>query len=423
MTWDRRQFLARVGAACGLALTGAPLRAEQPRGERPVAPVDGEEFWAAVRAQYQFHPGLTYFNTGGLGPAALLVQSATESAARELQRLVETGHSRFDQVRAPLARFFGARPEELAFVRNATEANGLIAAGLGLRRGDEVIFESHAHPGGSFPWLRLQQEGVRVRLFEPDPTNIAANVERVAELLTPRTRAVQVSHVTAPTGLVLPVSELARLCRRQGVWFHIDGAQAMGMLPFRLNQLDCDSYAISGHKWLGGPHETGVLYVRQDRLAAVTPVIVGAHSADLAELPGDLELRATAARFEYGTRNVAPVVGLAAAAEWQSQVGRERIAARGRFLVDRLRAGLGTIEDIEILTPASSESSASMLTFRSPRLRHEVLFNRLFAEHRLRCRPVSELGLDAVRVSCHLFNTPSEVDRLVAAVDHVVRTT
>src|SRR5690606_21459255 len=114
---------------------------------------------------------------------------------------------------------------------------------------------------------QAQLRGVVVRLFTPDETGPAANIARVQALLTPRTRVVQVSHVTAPTGIVLPVAALAELCRSRGIWLHVDGAQSAGMFPFSVTALGCDSYATSGHKWLGAPHETGLLYVRRDRLA------------------------------------------------------------------------------------------------------------------------------------------------------------
>src|SRR6185436_7748286 len=132
--------------------------------------------------------------------------------------------------------FLGAEPTEIAFVRNATEGNAIVAAGLALTKGDEVIFESHAHPGGSFPWLNQQKlRGVVVKLFDPDPRDPAGNVARISALLTPRTRVVQVSHVTAPTGILMPVAAIAKLCRDRGVWFHVDGAQSAGMIPFSVH--------------------------------------------------------------------------------------------------------------------------------------------------------------------------------------------
>ena len=426
MKLDRKTFLRRLSAGVvGLAAVGSV------RGEQRATLVlpgyserDPEPFWAAIRAQYLLTPGFAYLNTGGLGPAAGPVLDVFEKTSRRLQEKSETGHALFAEARKVLARFLGAEPTEISFVRNATEGNGIIAAGLALKAGDEVIFDDHAHPGGAFPWInQAKQRGVVVRMFEPSVADAAENLARIVALITPRTRVVQVSHVTAPTGIVLPVVAIAKLCRERRIWFHIDGAQSAGMFPFELRAIGCDSFATSGHKWIGGPHETGVLFIRREKLDEVTPTMVGAYSSDQADLSMAMAFVAGTQRHEYGTRNAAAVVALAAAADTQERIGRERIAARGRAMVARVRAGIAALPDVDILTPANPELSAAMIAFRTPRIAYDKLFGRLLGEHRLRCRPVSEQKLNAVRVSTHLCNGLDECDRLVAAMTAILKTT
>ena len=409
-----------MGLLAGATLRGAPE-------VEPLPPFDAESpesFWSAVRAQFSFAPGLTYFNTGGLGPASRPVLAKVAEVTAKLQLKSEHGHELFADARVAVAKFLGAEAAEIAFVRNATEGNAIVAAGLKLGAGDEVIFETHAHPGGSMPWLnQAKLRGVVLKLFEPDPRDPASNLARIAALMTARTRVVQVSHVTAPTGILMPVVDIARLCRERGVWFHLDGAQTAGMFPFSVHELDCDSFATSGHKWWGGPLETGVLFVRRERLDEVAPALVGAHAGELdsPSLPAKFSLAHSAERFEYGTRNSAAAVGLAAAVRFQEQVGRERIAAHGRALAAQVRAGLAKIRGVEILTPESPAMCASMVTFRASAVPFGRMFERLFKDHGFRCRPVSEQKLDAVRVSTHVFNSPAECDALVVAVDKIVR--
>jgi selenocysteine lyase/cysteine desulfurase len=322
-----------------------------------------------------------------------------------------------------VARYLGADPTEIAFVRNATEGNAIVAAGLKLVAGDEVIFETHAHPGGSFPWMNQEKlRGIVVKLFEPDPRDSTGNVARITALMTKRTRVVQVSHVTAPTGIVMPVAEISRACRERGVWFHVDGAQSAGMFPFTVGGLGCDSFATSGHKWMGGPLETGVLFIRRDRIDEVAPTLVGAYSGELEFLPGEFRLAPTAIRYEYGTRNVAAVIGLAEAIAFQERIGRERIAARGRAMVAQIRGGLKKLNGIEILTPEPAAASGSMITFRTAAVPFDRLFAALMKDHAIRCRPVSEQKLNALRVSTHVFNSPAECQALVAAVEKIIRT-
>ena len=418
MNLDRKSFLRRMGAgAAGLLAAGALRDAAAGEAVPAWSERDPESFWTAIRAQYAVTRQLIYFHTGGLGPAADPILDVFEKTSRKLQEKSETGYNLLADARTTVARFLGADAAEVCFVRNATEGNAIIAAGLALKAGDEVIFDSHAHPGGSFPWLNQHKlRGVTVRLFEPSVKSPAENLERIAALIGPRTRVVQVSHVTAPTGIVMPVAAIAKLCRERGIWFHVDGAQTAGMFPFSLHAIGCDSYATSGHKWLGAPHETGIFYIRRDRLDDVTPLLVGAHSSDQTDIRTDLAMVPTAQRHEYGTRSAAAVVALAAAAESQERIGCERIAARGRMMAARVRAGLEKVSDVEILTPAHPELCAAILTFRSPRLPQDKLFTRLLTDFKLRCRPVTEEGLNAVRVSTHLMNSPAECDALVAGV-------
>lgn len=419
------QFLRSLGLGAGvLALSSA--RAETPSVPAnwpPQAAPDTDEFWAAVRSQYVTDDDLVYLNCGGLGPSPRPVLDMQDLASRFLQHRVETGHFYFDDARVLMAEFLGAQPDEICFTRNATEGNSIIAVGLALRSGDEVIFESHAHPGGSLPWLnRARQAGIVVRTFEPDPSSPEGNLERIAALVTPRTRVVQVSHVTAPTGIVMPVRQIADYAREKGLWLHVDGAQSAGMIPFNLHALGCDSYATSGHKWLGAPRETGVLYIRRERVDEVAPLHVGAYSSGDFDLCGQLVYTQGARRHEYGTRNAASVVALAEAARFQNTIGRERIAAHGRALAERLLFALQELPRVKVLTPARADLRAAMVTFAVDGKPANAVFGHLVQKHRLRCRPVTEAGLEAVRVSLHVFNRPEHCERIIDALSAYVRT-
>lgn len=417
MSLPRRSFLrhAALGAA-GLGLArGADVALPEFAAARP------EPFWEAVRALYPLEVGFSYFNTGGLGSTPTPVLERVAEVTRRLQVTAEHGHAEFTGARADAARFLGADPAEVAFVRNATEANATVAAGLPLRAGDEVIFETHAHPGGSFPWLQAARvRGVVVRTFDPDPRSAAANLDRITALCGPRTRVIQLSHITAPTGITLPARAVADLCRTRGIWFHLDAAQSAGMVPVDFAALGCDSLAVCGHKWIGGPLETGVLCVRRARQEQLAPPLVGAYSGGL-DANGRFALSAGAVRYEYGTRNVATALGLAEAMRLQERIGRERIAARARQLAAQARAGLAALPGVEILSPEPGELSTALVAFRTPRIPHDRLFGLLLRERGIRTRPVTEDNLNALRVSTHLCNSPAQVDALVAAVGEFLR--
>jgi len=434
---NRKTFLRGVGLGTLGALAGPSIgcaTTDNAHGIKVALPdysaSDDATYWKAVRQQYVLEPDLHYMNTGGLGPASRPVLKVFTDVMHHNQTISEHDHQSFGGARETTAKFFGTEASEICFTRNATEGNSIIAGGLKLEEGDEVIFENHAHPGGSGPWYNQSiRRGVVVKLFEPDTESVEGNLARIRELITSRTKVIQISHVTAPTGILLPAAEIAKLAQKHGIWFHIDGAQSAGMFPFTMEEAGCDSYATSGHKWLGAPHETGILFIRKDRNDEVIPIAAGSYTGPIPmdqennRLIADANMTyvKNATRHEYGTRNAASILGVAAAIDFQNEVGRERIAAHGRALSAQLRQGLQKIPSIEVLTPERPELCASIMGFRTPRISYNDLLRVLAAQHRFRLRPVSEQGLNSVRVSTHLFNSAQECELLLASINEIVR--
>lgn len=410
MRLSRRSFFSWLGL---FPLTGATVPSRLP--EYPTKGND-EQFWTLVRAQYPLTHARVYFNTGGLGPAPYPVIEAQRAVIDRLQRVSETGHREIDSAREVVAPFFGAPVEAIAFMRNATEGNATVASGLDLRPGDEVIFEAHAHPGGSIPWLsRQKMQGIKVRIFEPDPESVAGNLNRINDLLNERTRVIQVSHVTAPTGIRMPVAQIAQLAHEKGIWFHVDGAQSAGMFPVNVGDIACDSYATSCHKWMGAPHGTGILYVHPDRLDEVTPTDVGAYSDASYSLPDTFEYNPRAQRYECGTRDAAQIVATAEAVRFLQHIGMENVAAYNRNLASHLQQGLRNLPGVTVLSPAVEALAAPMTTLKVQGITYDALYRHYLQEYQMRCRVVTERGLNGVRVSTHIFNNKEECDRLVEA--------
>jgi selenocysteine lyase/cysteine desulfurase len=423
---SRRKFLGKAGGALAAFAIPGYASADDGSDKRPSWPIrhaaDDLDFWRQVRALYPLTHERAYLNTGGLGPSPFPVIDRAYQTMLDLQRRSEHGHSMIMEAREPVAEFLGADHGEIAFTRNATEGNSTVASGLQLNSGDEVIFEAHAHPGGAVPWLnRAKRDGIKVRLFEPDPDSADTNLERIEAQITDRTRVIQVSHVTAPTGIKMPVERIRELAHDRGIWFHIDGAQSAGMFPFDLHQIGCDSYATSCHKWMCAPVGTGVIYVMADRLDEVYPTEVGSYTGPY-KLPDTFEYDETAQRFESGTRDATSIVGLAAATEFLNEIGLERVAVRNRSLAKYLQAGLSEIPEVTILSPAGDELGAPMTTYKIDGVPYDVLSSFLHDEYQLRCRVVSERGLDALRVSTHIFNFEHECDRVVEGTRAAIQT-
>lgn len=421
---NRKTFLRRSLAGAS-AFAISPLAACASPAGIPSSTLDNLDVsdWSSIRNLFPLTRKRIYFNTGGLGPPSRIALNIMYEQVELQAERGETYHSLFDQVRTSTAAFFGADPMEIAFNRNATEGNSTIAAGLDLRAGDEIIFESHAHPGGSIPWMVQQKEkGVRVRIFEPDSTLPENNLERIFSLVNDRTRVIQVSHLTAPTGILFDVKAIAREARQRGIWFHIDGAQSAGMIPFDLHEVGCDSYATSGHKWLNGPQESGILFIARKRIDEVACSHAGAYSDSGYKLPDTFSYNPAVQRHEYGTRDAGALLGLQAAMNLQEQIGRQRIAAHGKSLVDQCRKALSKIPGLEILTPDHPAMYNSMITFRLDGKVAGDVARALANEYQLRCREVTERGLNAVRISWHVYNDTDNIPKLARAVRKIAAT-
>src|SRR5436305_5793482 len=264
---DRREFFRR--AAVGAALFGVPpARAERAfAAEAPPVPspelfaADPDRYWAELRRQWLLAADHINLNCGSVGCTPLPVLRALIDHLLAAESFREPDYpwfgyeenARLRQLRDALAVFLHCRRDELALVRNATEANNVVCNGLDLKPGDEVLLTDQEHPGGRCCWeQKAARYGIKltfVTLPRP-PASADEIVERFRRALTGRTRVMAFSHITTVTGVVLPAKELCGLARKHGVLTHIDGAHAIGQIPLDLHELGCDSYATSPHKWL-----------------------------------------------------------------------------------------------------------------------------------------------------------------------------
>jgi isopenicillin-N epimerase len=320
---------------------------------------------------------------------------------------------RKEEVRRKLAVFVGCDPEELALTRNTTEGNSLAATGLELRPGDEVLTSNHEHPGGIEPWrMRAKRHGIVVReLPIPSPPESAEQlVSLFADAIAPRTKVIFVSYVFCTTGLVFPAKAVCRIARERGVLTVLDGAHAPGHFRFDCHDIGCDVMSMSPHKWLDAPWGNGSLYVRRDVQDRLWPSIAsGGWDGD------------TAARYDaYGTRDVPVTCALGDAIDFQEAIGRNRIEERGRSLIARFKREVQRIPGVTLRTSMDPALSGLMAAVTVPDFPHEKVLEQLWTRHRIVGRAVA-YDVNASRFSTHFYNTPAEVDHLVAALDDMAR--
>ncbi len=418
---DRRTFLrssASLFAALGLT---TQLRADlcSPPPPLPSADLfsrDQDAYWSAIRKQFLIPPDTVYLNNGTVGSSPRPVLQAIFDGYLETEKMSQEdpedypiwGYAAWNQFRDPLAAFVGASRDEIAMLRNATEANRYRANGLDLAAGDEVLMSDQEHPGGEQPWqLRAKRYGIVVKKFSLPlpPQNSTEILNRINDAITPRTRVLFVSHITTVTGVVLPVKEICALARSKGILSAIDGAHVIGMMRLNLHDLGCDMYSSTPHKWLMAPKGSGLLYVRDEVIDRLWNTIV-------TEGWNDSKLRAE--RFQrIGSSNVPALWGLRAALKLAIDIGMERIERRHRHLADYVHGEL-VKRGIQSWTSPDPDLRCAISTYNLAPIKIVELEKWLWKAHKVRIRGGAPSRL---RVSTPYYLSRSDLDRFLGKFD------
>ncbi|NNF36532.1 MAG: aminotransferase class V-fold PLP-dependent enzyme [Saprospiraceae bacterium] len=362
-----------------------------------------------------------FFNTASLGASPHQVVNAYQEWTQKLESISETGHQNVKTCRNATADFLGCLSDEIAITRNTTEGINIVAQGLQLEEGDEIILSTHEHVGGAVPWMNVAKEkNLQLKLVDLDLSG-KDNLIVLKNAVSPRTKVISLSHVTCTTGMVLPVKELSSWCRERNIITCIDGAQAIGMIDVNLGDLQPDFYATSGHKWLYGPKGTGFLYINKNSIDMLTPTFAGAYTTDeynLNEL--NYSYLKIASREEYGTRNTPIIMSLKSAIDFHTEQGKEIIIEHGFSLARLFKSLLIDIPEVEILSPMDEAFSSAIITFRSPIKGYKEIQQELMKQHKCRVRGIYENELNAIRVSCAYYNTEDQIRYLAAAIKEIL---
>ena len=418
MTRDhtRRSFLTGMAAGAALMPSGlaglAPERG-RPRAlpEPPVNPAE-ESYWELVRAQFSFREERVPMNAANLCPSPRAVADRVEELTRDIDRDCSfNNRAKFrgltEESRGAVAAQLGVDADEIALVRNTSEANNTINNGVPLRAGDEVVIWDQNHPTNNVAWdVRAARFGITVRRVSVPrhPASAQALIDPFAAALTDRTRVLALTHVSNVSGIRLPVRELAEIARGRGIHVHVDGAQSWGALDVDLRQLGCDSYTGSAHKWFMGPKEAGVLYVREDRIGEIWPNIVAPGWGSDA----DPDVRG-ARKFEsLGQRDDACLAAVATGAAFHAAIGAAAVEARVTELATTLKEGLAGL-GMTLVTPMDPELSGGVCIVEVPGDRSAAL-RRLYEEH-----GIAGAGTGGLRLCPHVYNTMAHVERAIDA--------
>jgi len=409
---SRRSFLRQASGATVASVVTTMLAQSSPLFAS--TPSRGEDYWEMVRRQFAFSDNQVPMNAANLCPSPRIVADQVAELTRDIDGDCSF-HNRakfaemLETSRRKVAEQLGVTADEIALVRNTSEANNTINNGLALKSGDEVVVWDQNHPTNNVAWdVRAARFGLQVkRVATPtEPADTGRLIKVFASAFGPRTRVLALTHVSNVSGLRLPIREICQAAHQRGIFVHVDGAQSWGALNVNLRELDCDSYAASAHKWFVGPKEVGLLYVRKERIAEVWPNVVAPGWGNHVEP----EVKG-ARKFEsLGQRDDAALAAIATAVEFHRAIGPARVEARMIELASLLKTGLAET-GLDLVTPLDSSQSAGVCVIRFPQANQEEVYNKLYKEH-----GIAGATTGGLRLCPHVYNTRAHVERAVRGV-------
>ena len=369
-----------------------------------------------VRALFPITERCNYLNHAAVSPLPTTTMHAVESQLRDVHENGSAGFRNWlstkEQARKLQANLLGARPEQVAFMRNTSDALSSVANGLAWRSGDNIVTFSREFPSNIYPWLRIRDVfGVEVRMCEERDGRV--DVEQLESMIDANTRVVAVSHVQYASGFRIDLERLGRIARQHDALLIVDVIQALGVIPTDVEAEFVDVAAGAGHKWLMAPEGVGYLYLSDRARERIQPTLVGWISVPNPEdyLNFEQGWNQGTLAWETGTGPASLFYGFLASLELLTSQGVERIANYLEELTDRLCDGLkGT--RYEVVSSRTSGEKSQIVCIRPPQgLSAMSLYHQLNAKN-----IVTAPRGDRLRIAPHFYNTASEIDELIQSL-------
>jgi len=377
-----------------------------------------EDYWREIQQAFTVDRNIINLNNGGVCPSPKIVQDAMRrqlefsnmAPAYTMWTVLEP---EIESVRTRLAASFGCDPEELAITRNASEALEIAQLGLDLKPGDEVLTTDQDYPRMITTWQqRERRDGIKLNMisFPTPPPSIDDLCERFERAITPRTRVIHFCHITNLTGQIFPVKKICQMARNRGIEAIVDGAHAYAQFPFTHQDLDCDYYGTSLHKWLLAPHGTGFLYVRKEKIEKLWPMMAAPAS-----------LNANIRKFEeIGTHPAANHNAIAEALTFHESIGCDRKAARLRYLRSLWTERLARFPNVAIRTSPDPAQSCGVVLVSVEGKKAPALAEELWKQ-RILVVAIVHKDFEGLRVTPNIYTTPREIEIFSSAMEKLIR--
>lgn len=378
-----------------------------------------ESFWFEIQQAYTADRSLVNLNNGGVSPSPQVVQDAMKryldySNTAPVYSMWQILEPQRETVRRRLARFFQCDPEEIALTRNASEGLEICQFGFDLQPGDEVLTTNQDYPRMINTFKQREcREGIVMKQFSiPVP---AENEDEIVELfkenITRKTKLILMCHMINLTGQILPVKKVVQMAKKRGIPVIVDGAHTFAHFYFTADDLDCDYYATSLHKWLCAPHGTGMLYVRKDRIKDLWPLMA----------PQECESEDIRKFEEIGTHPAANYLATGDALSFHEGIGAARKEARLVYLRDRWAKRLTKYDRVRLHTSLKPGKACGIATVQVEGIDSDKITQYLWRQYRILVTTIKHPEFEGVRVSPHVYTSLEEIDRFSDAMEYIIK--
>ena len=426
---NRRNFLTSASKGLGLmalssSVVGSLFENVKAAGRHidhlsPIEAAMDEDYWATIQQAFSVTRGIVNLNNGGVSPSPRMVTEAfvrytwqqEDATAYTMWQILEP---QSETVRTGLAEVFGCSAEEIAITRNASESLEILLMGMDFKSGDEILTTTQDYPRMITTLKqREMREGLKLNLIKIPlaPNNvddIAAAFERA---VTPKTKLILVSHQINLTGQILPIRKVCEMARSKGIETIVDGAHAFAQFDFKRDDLQCDYYGTSLHKWIYAPKGTGMLYVKKDKIAKVWALMAS-------EDKNRNDIR----KFEeIGTHSAAMRLAIGEAILFHNAIGGKRKEERLRFLARYWMNKLKDVPKVGFNTSFDPKQSCAIANFKIDGIDPVAIGGHLMSKHKIFTTPIVHEEFTGIRITPNLYTTLWELDRFCEIVESIAR--
>ncbi|MEM9547466.1 MAG: aminotransferase class V-fold PLP-dependent enzyme [Bacteroidota bacterium] len=413
----KRDFIKQLGVAA----LSAPMIAnnlssllKEYDGRSPKDLSNEDDFWLKVRSDYELKPDYINLESGYYN----IIPQPTLNALMEHIKIVNREGAFYmrtvqwdnkKRVTEKVANVIGSTAKNVIITRNTTESLDMVIKGMDWKEGDEAVFAKQDYGAMKVMFDQVSKRFGTVNkvISVPNhPTSDEEIVQLYANAITPKTKLLMVCHMINITGHILPIQKICRMAHERGVQVMVDGAHCVGHFQFDINDLECDYYGSSLHKWLAVPLGTGLLYVKDEHIDTLWPLLAEYHRA-----PGDIS------RLNHtGTIPVYHDLSIENAIDYYNILGAERKEARLRYLQEYWTSKVRDYKNIIVNTPRDSTRSCAIANVGIQTIKPKDLEVRLLEEYKIFTVAIDYANVQGCRITPNVFTTTEELDVFVAAL-------